>query len=457
MIVTWPPSMEATLALVRCARAAGFHFGRDTAIVAVQHMLWQTVDLFRAICNLGVRHENIFALGKVYSTAPEVIDTLRTLGVTIAASSKPPPGYFDEYFSQDVRRFWEIVQSGLSRRNIKRIIVLDDGGECIKHTPPDLTRQYAIGGVEQTTQGITLFKEQPPPYGLASWARAAVKLYIGSSIFSQQLITNLRREFLNGQLLQAKQVGIMGLGSIGVAMAKFLLRDSNKVFFYDRDANLRIPRYLQRRITRLDSLEQLITSCEYVFGCTGKNPFKDTWPMKYRPGIILISGSSGDQEFGPIIRDLKQYPSFNVHPVSLDITCDGPWGPIFIPYQGYPYNFILRDGEAVPTRIVQLETGGLLAGLIQTRIHLAFYEKGVEKNAGIHRVSPEAQQFVYETWITAMKYHDINVKERFGYDESTLSAATHRQWHVDNSEPNPTSDYKPSNNVENAMKRIVKG
>ena len=91
MTVTWPPSMEVTQALVRCASAAGFHFGKDTAIVAIQHMLWQTVDLFRAIGKLGVKPENTFALGKFYSSAPQVIGTLRALGVTIADISKKPP------------------------------------------------------------------------------------------------------------------------------------------------------------------------------------------------------------------------------------------------------------------------------------------------------------------------------------------------------------------------------
>ena len=455
MTVTWPPLMEVTLASVRCARAASFHFGKDTAIVAVQHMLWQTADLFRAIEKLGVRPENIFAMGKIYSNAPEVIETLRAIGVTIADSSKPPPGHFNDYFKRDVRRFWDIVHSGLSRRDIKRIIVLDDGGECIKNTPPDLMQRYAIEGVEQTSQGIALFEERPPPYALVSWARTAVKLHIGGSIFASYLITNLHNKLLNGQVLKDRQVGIMGLGSIGTATAKLLLRDGYTVFFCDRDANLRIPQYLQGRIIRLDSLEQLMTSCDYVFGCTGRDPFRDRWPMKYRPEIKLISGSSGDQEFAPIILDLEQYPSFKVDPVTLDITCEEPWGPISIPCHGYPYNFVVKDGEAVPTRIVQLETGGLLAGLIQARIQLALYEEGIEKNAGIHRVSPEAQRFIYETWAKAMTKHRINIKERFGYDETTLSAVRHNQWYVDNSEPNPADGYKPSVKVEKAMKRIV--
>ena len=93
--------------------------------------------------------------------------------------------------------------------------------------------------------------------------------------------------------------------------------------------------------------------------------------------------------------------------------------------------------------------------MIQARIHLALYEKGVENNAGIHRVSPEAQRFVYETWVTAMENHGVNIRERFGYDEATLIAARHNQWHIGNSEPNPAAGYRPSSEVENAMRRMV--
>ena len=48
-----PSLMEVTRALANCARAASFDFGEGTALVAVQHMLWQTIDLFQAIVSLG--------------------------------------------------------------------------------------------------------------------------------------------------------------------------------------------------------------------------------------------------------------------------------------------------------------------------------------------------------------------------------------------------------------------
>ena len=48
--------MEVTGALSSCARGAGFNFGEDTAFVAVQHMLYQTVDMFQAAEEIGLNH-----------------------------------------------------------------------------------------------------------------------------------------------------------------------------------------------------------------------------------------------------------------------------------------------------------------------------------------------------------------------------------------------------------------
>src|SRR5829696_4974763 len=101
-----PSLMEVTRALANCAGAARFNFGERTAIVAVQHMLWQTIDLFAAIVSLGVKRENIFALGKVYSNSPVVVGALRDQGITIVESTMPPPGEFQSCFINDVDRLW---------------------------------------------------------------------------------------------------------------------------------------------------------------------------------------------------------------------------------------------------------------------------------------------------------------------------------------------------------------
>ena len=428
--------MEVTGALSSCARRAGFDFGPGTALVTVQHMLCQTVDLFRAAGQIGLQPENIFALGKYYSNSAPVITAIRNLGATVIDSMVPQPGEFDEAFEFDVKRLWKTVVAELAQRRIERIIVLDDGGRCIINIPPVLLSRYAVAGVEQTSLGMFLFEEQPPPFAVFSWARAAVKLQIGGHIFSHRLIDRLQAEFLRGTTLSGADIGIVGLGSIGRSLADISARQGNNVFFYDPASDLKVPQYLRGRITRFDSLESLMLRSEYVFGCSGRNPFNNRWPMAHRPGIRLFSGSGGDQEFRPIIRHLKQRPGFRVARKTWDIMSDaGPSGPIRIAYLGFPYNFVSRADSAVPTHIVQLETAGLLAGLIQARSYLELVEAGREPDTHIHRISPDAQGFIYDVWLRAMENRGVDIRELYGYDASLLAATESEGWLAENTEP----------------------
>ncbi len=453
-----PSLMEVTRALTDYARAARFNFGEDTALVAVQHMLWQTIDLFEAIVSLGVKRENIFALGKVYSNSPVVIGALRDQGITIVESTMPAPGEFKNCFLHDVERLWEVVTRAVARRNIKRILVLDDGGRCITRMPVELSCRYHVAGVEQTSFGMFLFEENSPPFAVVSWARAAVKLHIGGPLFSHCLLMKLQSRVLGGNSLRNANVGIVGLGSIGKAMAHLLARQDNTVRFYDPDPQLQAPPYLQDRISRVASLEELMLESDYVFGCSGRQPFKDRWPVKYRPGIKLFSASAGDQEFNPIIRNLTTAPDFNLTPDAWDITAQhGPSGPISIFYLGFPYNFVSRDIEAVPTTVVQIETGGLLAALLQARLYLSLCEEGRARNRGIQRTSPAAQGFVYETWLTTMKGRRIDLHEVYGFDPNVLQAARRGWWFLDHSQPQPSLTDEGNLIVENLMARMVEG
>ena len=453
-----PSLLEVTRALSNCAQVAAFDFGADTAIVAVQHMLWQTVDLFAAIAGLGVKRENIFALGKFYSNSPVVIGTLRDRGITVVDNNTPVPGQYDRYFERDVDRLWETITRNLAHRDVKRILVLDDGGTCITRVPAEVLQRYEVCGVEQTSLGMFLFEKTPPPFAVMTWARTAVKLHIGGPIFSHILLSKFENRILGGDVLTGATLGIIGLGSIGSALAILTARQHNNVFFYDPNAELQIPQRLEGRIARVESLEELMLRCEYVFGCSGRQPFRDNWPLNYRPGIKLFSGSGGDQEFGAIINSLRTEAGFRVDPRTWDIrSTKGPCGPISIAYLGYPYNFVSRDIEAVPTSVVQLETGGLLAALIQARIYMSLCETGQAENTGIHRISPEAQSFVYRRWLTMMKGRRSDLQRVYGYDPAILEAARDRWWFFNSSEPHPSLSYEPHLEVENRMANMIEG
>ena len=444
------PSLEVTSALRECAKATGFQFGEDTALVAVQHLLRQTVDLFRTVAEMGLPVNNIFALGKVYSNSLPVIGTLRKMGVTVIDSTVPKPGEFQSCFQHDINRLWKVVAERLAQRRIKRVLILDDAGACVTNVPDEILRQYSVCAVEQTSSGIFLFEESALPFAVISWARAAVKLEIGGPIFAHSFIDKFNTRFLHGRLLHRQPLGILGFGSIGKGIANLALRQGNEVLFYDPNSDLQIDSSLQEAITRANSLEELMLRCAYVVGCTGRTPFKGKWPLAHKPGLKLLSASGGDQEFGPIVDDLKAKPAFKVDPDTWDVTSEhGPSGPIQIAYLGYPYNFVCRGPDAVPTRIVQLETGGLLTALVQARMFLELCEKNRQDNCGIYRVSPKAQRFVYDCWLGAMNARGIDL-DVFGYDPETLRAAQDDSWFIKKTEPHASS-----NTVEDLMARFV--
>jgi D-isomer specific 2-hydroxyacid dehydrogenase-like protein len=448
--------LEVTRALLDCAKAASFDFGDDTAIVTVQHMLQQTVDLFKTVSDIGLSLENIFALGKVYSNSSPVIEALRDMGITVIDSTMPAPGEFDSTFARDTQRLWQIAAGTLAERRIKRVLVLDDGGVCITSVPPAVLRRYAVCGVEQTSLGTFLFEEKPPPFAVVSWARSAVKLEIGGPIFSQCFIDRLHTEFLGTHVLNGKQLGIIGMGSIGRGVANLAAAEGKQVLYYDPNPCLPIPPALRDKITRLHSLEELMLHCDYVMGCSGRNPFKNKWPLEHKPGVTLLSVSGGDQEFGPIIRDLRQKPGFSVIQDTWNVTsANGPSGPIEIAYLGYPYNFVSRAPEAVPTRIVQLETGGLLAALVQARTYLDLCEANLAVNRGMHRVAPSTQRFVYQRWLETMRDRNIDIIDLFRYDRTLLDATQNDVWFAQNSEPHPSADYTPLRILEEKMDVFV--
>ena len=375
------------------------------------------------------------------------------MGVTVIDSVMPPPGEFHRCFEQDVGRLWQVATEQISRRRIKRVLVLDDGGVSITSVPTKVLRRYSLCGVEQTSRGMFLFEEKWPPFAVMSWARAAVKLEIGGPVFSQCFIDRLNTEFLGGRLLQGEQFGVIGMGSIGRAIANLAARQGNDVFYCDPHIN---PPPLSNCVTKLETVEELLVRCNYVVGCSGRDPFKDKWPLKHTPNINLISASSGDQEFGPIIEDLKQKSDFKVAAHAWDITSDhGPSGPMRIAYLGYPYTFVSRGVEAAPTQIVQFDTGGLLAALIQAWLFLELCEEGHEENIGIHRVSPQAQRFILERWVNAMKDRRIDLTELLANDPGMLRAARLDDWFIEKTEPHPSKCYKPLSAIEEMMDQFV--
>lgn len=65
-------------------------------------------------------------------------------------------------------------------------------------------------------------------------------------------------------------------------------------------------------------------------------------------------------------------------------------------------------------------------------------------------MSPRAQQFVYDRWLTVMRARNINLTNVFGHDPETLAAAERNGWFIENTEP-----HESRTPAENMLNRIV--
>ena len=96
--------------------------------------------------------------------------------------------------------------------------------------------------------------------------------------------------------------------------------------------------------------------------------------------------------------------------------------------------------------------GGLLAGLIQARLCL---ELGEMATKGIHRLSIDAQRFLYKKWCSVMKRDGIDLYQAFGCDPAVLRAAQHESWFTRNTQPHPDDPYQPVTELEAMMRRLL--
>lgn len=114
-------------------RVGPLSLGR-TGFVCVQHLVETTGSLIESLLALGAEPRNVYILGKCYSSCPDVVRVLREVGVHVYEGPLPDHhGFYYEKMESAITALWVTAKEAFTKRNVDRIIVLDDGGQCIKH------------------------------------------------------------------------------------------------------------------------------------------------------------------------------------------------------------------------------------------------------------------------------------------------------------------------------------
>lgn len=384
------------------------------AIVCVQHLLETTGSLFESLLQMGLRPEHMFVLGKSYSTIPEIEKALRSYGIHVLQN---PPASKDGYRQQmesACERLWATIEDSLPTC-IKTIVVLDEGGFCLKAIPHGLLSRVNVVGIEQTRSGLRFKESFRFPVVLV--ASCAAKRYFEPPIISREIELVLNKQLAHGS---EKTYGVLGLGSIGQAVVAMLLKQGRRVRVYDRNPNkMELLQIGRTSVTSCSSCEDFVRRSDVVLGCTGRDALSNLDFSALGKGSEkhMISCSSGDVEFLSVLKRSRQQAKTHNTDQFADspVTIEG--NRFIIQNGGCPINFN-RVREASPPSEIQLTRALLFGGILQAIIG-AEHKKS---SHGSQKLSPSFQQFVIAKWLT------LNPEREANYASAVLWGAKTPNW-----------------------------
>lgn len=395
------------------------------AIVCVQHLLETNGSLFEALLCLGVHPNQIFVLGKIYSTSAEVAEKLRTLGLYVHSSKYPVHrGEFANCLKQDINDLWEIVAHEAARRQFKKIVVLDDGGRCIHGIPQSIRQHWPIVSIEQTTSGLRLPTgkllplEQHLNFPVIQLASSAAKRQIEPPMISEAVLTKLRKYIILNQ--HPAVYGVIGLGNVGNAVAKDLVKTGSQVFVYDIDSSLSesMPGTIWS-----NSVEEVFQNADYIFGCTGHDVLSGaTWVDTLKGNKTLISCSSEDKEFLFLLKAFSKSEDGDHSDPLQTFSIQFSHCIIKVVRGGFPVNF---DGtsESVPATDIQMTRGLQLSAILQAVLCARTGDSFVTEEM----LAPLFQRVVVESWMAA------EPSRRRWYSDDVLDGIKKLDWIRDKS------------------------
>lgn len=331
---------------------------KNTCFICLQHCLLTAIPFFDHLFKIGGQPKNVFLLGKHYSNSPIASQAFRKLGIHyFEAAPLTTVGKFHQEFSVAIGLFLEEALQHIKKNKIKRVILLEDGGRLIQAISKLDIQELDIIGVEQTSKGIDqISKLDIQWFPVINVAKSAVKKYLESPFIAETII-----EKLDEIVKPDSNVGVIGLGSLGMQLSSYLKKYSNNCYVTDvktESSALFAPQCW------CATKAELFEKADIIFGCTGQDVTKDIKDVSIFTGEkIFISCSSEDLEFQTLIRLIASTQNKISDPLA-DIYYENTNTTITIKKGGFPINFD-QSGISVPFSEIQLTRALMLAAVMQ--------------------------------------------------------------------------------------------
>jgi hypothetical protein len=292
-----------------------------TYVFACQHMLEPQGKMFSMFVDFGIPKENIFVLGKVYSTNTMQLKELQESGFQVQQPAFDISKSFDEQHKNNCEALFHTFEKSVSGK--ARVIVLDDGAGLLyvfNKNFEKISEDIDIVGVEQTSSGFRKLESEVLNFPIINVARSAIKLNKESLFIAESCFEKIDSYVKDNNLSQNRFL-VIGLGPIGQALVDLIQKRNEEVFGFDTalgHGNL---------IEKIKELKPNI-----IIGATGVTVISDEDiatlnSLGYK--IHFVSVSSSDREF-PVVKFRND--SVNIH---ADIVSEN----IVFLNNGFPINF----------------------------------------------------------------------------------------------------------------------
>ena len=320
----------------------------DITLITCHHILEIDFLVLKAFFEKGLKPQNVYVIGKAYSTSEHVLHKYREVGIHVANASNRinPRKSFDDYFSEEITKFLD----ELAGRVKGNVIVWDDGGmlnkELIKRVGTLPFR--VIASLEQTSSGFNALSGIDLKFPIVNMARSKAKLQFETPFIVEKNLKKLY-EYLHQHNKSMQKVLIIGGGVIGREMKKHLLARGVLVDVFDVQSGA-------SDFPENTTIDDILSIYDIIIGTTGKQVVSAEEIGRFKNDAIVMSVSSSDREFDAVgWRKIAHVESDRVH---QDIVIDRK----VLLNNGFPLNF---DGapESVPLQYISLTGALTLAGI----------------------------------------------------------------------------------------------
>ncbi|MBN1840726.1 MAG: hypothetical protein JW883_00380 [Deltaproteobacteria bacterium] len=340
-------------------------FNGQYVVLAILHLLRDSLAFFERLLTMGAQKENIFVLGIPYSSKSEVIDHLLHDGYQVTVA--PRVHYFSE-FGNFVR---EILQKALHqcKTTERELLIIEDGGYAapLFHTDAAFSGDLDLcaGAVEQTANGIwadqELEKAGKLAFPIMNVAESNIKKEQESPLVGQAIIQNINALLAGyGEGLTSMKVGQLGFGSVGQPLARQIQQDGVDLTIYDLDENRR-EEARREGFAVVDTAGELFPRKTLIIGCTGKEVVGLNELRQLDRSVFFVNASSK-------LRELKYQEFLDVatknklvRGIGTEYRLKGRQGiDIRLLADGFPVNFFEKS-ESIPDKQIQFIMALLLS------------------------------------------------------------------------------------------------